>query len=142
MIFSLIFVLRKIWYFRQLWKIKKMLYLRWALLRKCCFSCSGFSEEYLIKKVKEVLRKEKTVNNCDSHYCTYFLLAINLETEFITRVKKIVLVTNSTMGSSIIWASKIYTSHQNVRNTYILRLKQFGKRTQCDMCFNTKAWCH
>ena len=40
MIFSLIFVLREIWYFRQLRKIKKIWYLRWAFLRKCCFSCS------------------------------------------------------------------------------------------------------
>ena len=40
MIFSLIFVLRKIWYFRQLRKIKKIWYLRWAFLQKCCFSCS------------------------------------------------------------------------------------------------------
>ena len=41
MIFSLIFVLRKIWYFRQLWKIKKTWCLRWAFLRKYCFSCSA-----------------------------------------------------------------------------------------------------
>ena len=40
MIFSLIFVLQEIWYFRQLRKIKKIWYLRWAFLRKCCFSCS------------------------------------------------------------------------------------------------------
>ena len=40
MIFSLIFVLQEIWYFRQLRKTKKIWYLRWAFLRKCCFSCS------------------------------------------------------------------------------------------------------
>ena len=39
-IFSLIFVLPKIWYFCQLRKIMKVRYLRWAFLRKCCFSCS------------------------------------------------------------------------------------------------------
>ena len=40
MIFSLIFVLRKIWNFRQMQKITKIWYLRWAFLRKWCFSCS------------------------------------------------------------------------------------------------------
>ena len=40
MTFSLIFALRKIWYFRQMRKITKIRYLRSALLRKCCFSCS------------------------------------------------------------------------------------------------------
>ena len=40
MIFSLIFVLQEIWYFRQLRKMKKIWHLRWAFLRKCCFSCS------------------------------------------------------------------------------------------------------
>ena len=39
MIFSLIFVLPKI-YFRQMQKITKISYLRSAFLRKCCFSCS------------------------------------------------------------------------------------------------------
>ena len=119
-----------------------MLYFCWALLRKCCFSCSDVSEEYQVKKVNEVLRKEKTVNNYESHYCTYFHLPISLKTEFITWVKKVLLATNSTMGSSIIWASKIYISHQNIRNTCILQLKQFGKQTQCNKCFNAKAWCH
>ena len=38
MIFSSLFVLRKIRYFRQLRKIKKIWYLRWAFLWKCCFS--------------------------------------------------------------------------------------------------------
>ena len=38
MTFSLIFVLPKIWYFRQLPKKKKIRYLLWAYLRKCCFS--------------------------------------------------------------------------------------------------------
>ena len=42
-IFSLIFVLQEIWYFRQLRKIKKIWYLRWAFLRKCCFLCSDVS---------------------------------------------------------------------------------------------------
>ena len=32
-------------YFRQSRKIKKIWYLRWALLRKCCFSCSGCFDE-------------------------------------------------------------------------------------------------
>ena len=41
MIFSSIFVLREIWYFCQLRKIKKIWYLRWAFLRKCCFPCSA-----------------------------------------------------------------------------------------------------
>ena len=40
MAFSLIFVLRKMWYFRLLRKITKIWYLRWAFLRKCCFSSS------------------------------------------------------------------------------------------------------
>ena len=40
MIFSLIFLLGKIWYFRQLWKINKIWYLGWAFLGKFCFSCS------------------------------------------------------------------------------------------------------
>ena len=40
MTFSLTFVLRKIWYFRQLRKIQKIWYLRWTFFRKCCFSCS------------------------------------------------------------------------------------------------------
>ena len=39
MIFSLIFALRKIWYFRQMREITKIRYLRSAFLRKCCFSC-------------------------------------------------------------------------------------------------------
>ena len=43
MIFSLIFVLREIWYFRQLRKIKKIWYLRWAFLWKCCFSSSEWA---------------------------------------------------------------------------------------------------
>ena len=37
-IFSLIFDLQEIWYFRQLRKIKKIC-LRWAFLWKYCFSC-------------------------------------------------------------------------------------------------------
>ena len=37
MIFSLIFILQTIWYFRQLRKIQKKWYLRWAFLRKCFF---------------------------------------------------------------------------------------------------------
>ena len=41
MIFSLIFVLRKIWYFRQSRKIQNIWYLHWAFFRKCCFSCSN-----------------------------------------------------------------------------------------------------
>ena len=36
-IFSLIFVLRTMWYFRQLREIQKKWYLRWAFLRKCFF---------------------------------------------------------------------------------------------------------
>ena len=40
MIFSLIFVLRKTWYFRQLWKIKKIWSLLSAFIWKFCFSCS------------------------------------------------------------------------------------------------------
>ena len=40
MTFSLIFLLRKIWYFRQFWKIIKIWYLRSVFLQKCCFSCS------------------------------------------------------------------------------------------------------
>ena len=40
MIFSLFFVLRKTWYFRQLWKIKKIWSLLSAFIWKCCFSCS------------------------------------------------------------------------------------------------------
>ena len=40
MIFSLIFILRKTWYFRQLWKIKKIWSLLSAFIWKCCFSCS------------------------------------------------------------------------------------------------------
>ena len=39
-IFSLIFVLRKIWYFRQMREITKIWHLRGAFWRKCCFSCS------------------------------------------------------------------------------------------------------
>ena len=45
MVFSLIFVLRKIWYFRQLRKITKIWYLRWAFLQKYCFSYSDASTE-------------------------------------------------------------------------------------------------
>ena len=40
-IFSLIFVLRKIWYFHHLRKIKKIWYLGRAFLRKFCFLCSA-----------------------------------------------------------------------------------------------------
>ena len=43
MIFSSLFVLRKIRYFRQLRKIKKIWYLRWAFLWKCCFSSSEWA---------------------------------------------------------------------------------------------------
>ena len=46
MIFSLIFILRKIWYFRQMRQITKIWYLRSAFLQKCCFSCS---DRHLIK---------------------------------------------------------------------------------------------
>ena len=47
MIFSLIFVLRKMWYFRQLRKITKIWYLHWAFLRKYCFSCSFSNSGYI-----------------------------------------------------------------------------------------------
>ena len=40
MIFSLIFVFWKIWYFCQMRKITKIWYLRWAFSQECCFSCS------------------------------------------------------------------------------------------------------
>ena len=46
MIFSLIFILRKIWYFRQMRQITKIWYSRSTFLQKCCFSCSG---RHLIK---------------------------------------------------------------------------------------------
>ena len=55
MIFSLIFVLRKIWYFRQMRKITKIWYLRWAFLQKCCFSCSGCSVDILPKEHLSIL---------------------------------------------------------------------------------------
>ena len=39
-IFSLIFILRKIWYVCQMRKITKIWYLLWTFIQKCCFSCS------------------------------------------------------------------------------------------------------
>ena len=53
MIFSSLFVLRKIRYFRQLRKIKKIWYLRWAFLWKCCFSSSEWANNSsALKKVQ------------------------------------------------------------------------------------------
>ena len=55
MIFSFIFVLQKIWYFHKLQKIKKMWYLRWAFLRKSCFSWSATTCHTLLLGLESTL---------------------------------------------------------------------------------------
>ena len=59
-----VLVSREIWYFRQLRKIKKIWYLRWAFLRKCCFSCSDCSHDFSVAApAPRVLRAGTSVQN-------------------------------------------------------------------------------
>ena len=73
-IFSLVFVLRKIWYFSQLRKMQKIWYLGWTFFRKWCLSCSvvfirisGMRWQFLVLK-----QNYKRVCSVKSQNCSVF----------------------------------------------------------------------
>ena len=116
MIFSLLLVLQKIWYFRQLRKIKKI-YLRWAFLQKYCFSCSvtqwqqlSFSSTTVISGLTSSvsLRYVRSICTFLSGRLFFSSLPILL-TKLLCRSCMILLFI--TQAERIWWSSSIFNRH-------------------------------